>query len=73
MNYLQLSDAAIKSAAPLVSILSSATAEKVALAHIAVWITQQDEDIKPESVLTTARQSIDYVRRYFGAATGSQS
>lgn len=65
VNYLNLSDAAIAESAPLVALLSRKTAEKVALAHIALWIVAQDDEIAPDTILRTAEQAISYVQRYY--------
>ena len=58
MNAVQLAKAAEAAAAPLAGILSADILTKVKLAHIAQWLTTQDDSISPATVLLRAQEAI---------------
>lgn len=62
MNAKELAKVAVKSVEPHRSVLSPEICTKLALAYVAQWLTNQDEDIRSKAA-ATACQAIDLIHQ----------
>lgn len=67
MNDQFLANAALRAAAKVEAFLSKDVQEKVALAHVATWINQQDHSLSPAIVLRTATLAMTRITAHFAA------
>lgn len=65
MNAALLANAAERAAQKLAGVLSAELQRQVALAHIAMWIGQQDESISDTAVRATATKATEKINERY--------
>lgn len=65
MTPVHLAKEAIKVADSTVGYLSKAICYRVAMSHVAIWISAQDESTHPTAVLNAAAGAIKLINQHF--------